>query len=181
MRIALECNSVEQVISTFEKLGGPASSQHILVADASKSNISARALELTPQGSVYLKPDNDGILVHTNHFLENKYVHDPPWLSGSPIRLQRATQLTHQLLGETVAETPISKTTQQLREHVFSDRFNSPQAICCNADFATGKEDDMGTLFNIIMVLDPEGEARAEVLIGKPGPDNKGPIMQMPW
>ena len=64
---------------------------------------------------------------------------------------------------------------------MFSDRFNSPQAICCNADFATGKEDDMGTLFNIIMALDPEGEARAEVLIGKPGPDNKGPIMQMPW
>lgn len=177
LRIALECNSVSEVISTFEKLHGPASSQHILVADASNS----RALELTPQGSVYLKPDDQGILVHTNHFLENRFVRDPPWLSGSPIRLQRAIQLTHQLHEETVTETPISKTAQQLRKHVFSDRFNSPQAICCSADFAVGKEDDMGTLFNIIMVLQPGGEPRAEVLFGKPGPDNTGPILQMPW
>lgn len=172
---------MSQAIAKFEKLGGPASSQHILIADASSSDMSARALELTPRGSVYMRPDEQGILVHTNHFLLNRFVEDPPWLSGSPIRLQRATELTHQLLLETVAETPIVTTIQQLRKHVFSDKFNSPQAICCSADFATGKEDDMGTLFNIIMILEPGKKPRAEVLFGKPGPDNHRPILNMPW
>ncbi|TBU36645.1 hypothetical protein BD309DRAFT_1085098 [Dichomitus squalens] len=32
----------------------------------------------------------DGIVMHTNHFLENKLVDEPPWLFGSPVRLERA-------------------------------------------------------------------------------------------
>ncbi|KAL5480331.1 hypothetical protein ACEPAI_1601 [Sanghuangporus weigelae] len=61
---------------TFNVNGGPASSQHSLIADATSGG---RALEVSPLGNIYLKPDENGIVVHTNHFIENRYVEEIPW------------------------------------------------------------------------------------------------------
>ena len=123
LRIALECHSVNEAITTIESLGGAASSQHILIADTHD----ARGLELSPRGGVYLPRDKEGIIVHTNHFLENKLMDEPPWLSGSPIRLDRARALCSQLIAGHKSREELSQsiTPALLRKEIFSDTFTT--------------------------------------------------------
>ena len=63
-----------EAIYELERLGGPGSSQHILIADANTS----RGLEISPKGNSYIEPDVNGVIVHTNHFIQNKYVEEVP-------------------------------------------------------------------------------------------------------
>lgn len=169
LRIALESTSVEEAINTFEKLGGPASSQHILIADATSGS---RGLEVSPVGSIYLKPDSNGILVHTNHFIENKFVEEPPWLPSSGPRCERARELSENLL----KETEVGKVTPQLlRQRIFSDTNGDPNGIC------TSNGTLVETLFNIVMRLEHGKEPSAEVTFGRPGTESASPVLYMPW
>ena len=83
-----------EAITELERLGGPGSSQHILIADANTS----RGLEISPKGNSYIEPDVNGVIVHTNHFIQNKYVEEVPWLTGSVPRLDRIKELLGELL-----------------------------------------------------------------------------------
>lgn len=85
LRVCLESTSVENALQTLSSLGGVASAQHILLADSK----TALGLELSPLGDVHLKEDEFGMVTHTNHFLENRYTDEIPWIPGSPIRLDR--------------------------------------------------------------------------------------------
>ncbi|KAM5537938.1 hypothetical protein V8D89_008414 [Ganoderma adspersum] len=177
LRISLESDSVDGAIATIEKLGGAASSQYILVADKHK----ARGLELSPRGGVYLPEDSNGIVVHTNHFLENKLVDEPPWLSGSPVRLARAKEICGELIqelgGDRGQEDGID--ARLLRARFFSDTFNSPQAICCSPDPIRLAR--IQTLFNIVMTFGEGRQASAEVVFGKPGSEEESEVFRMPW
>ncbi|KAI0941507.1 hypothetical protein AcW1_003382 [Taiwanofungus camphoratus] len=180
LRLALECASVDAAIATIERLGGAASSQHILIADAHGS----RGLELSPRGRVYLREDQDGILVHTNHFLENHLVVEPPWLTGSPIRLQRARGLCQAVAEEARHEDRDLEQTldaRVLRRRVFSDTTNSPQAICCSPDLERGGLASIETLFNIVMVFQSGKAPSAEVVFGRPGGGRESEVYSMPW
>lgn len=165
LRIALECSSVDSAIARIEKLGGAASSQHILIADTN----GGRGLELSPRGGVYLNPDPNGILIHTNHFLENKLVDEPPWLSGSPIRLRRAQKLCLELMEKQGHGLLSIDGPATLRTAVFNDAENSPQAICCVPDPERGPLASIETLFNIVMTFSAGKPPIAEVVFGKPG------------
>ncbi|KAI5117696.1 hypothetical protein M0805_007765 [Coniferiporia weirii] len=176
LRVALECTSVAAAIAELERLGGPASSQHVLIADATPS---ARGLELSPHGSAYLAPDEHGIVVHTNHFLENKVVREVAWLSGSPVRLARVRELCAQIQSDFSPSGEGVLTPALLRERVFSDRSGAPQAICCQMEAADGRA--IGTLFNIVMQFAQGVEPSAEVLFGRPGPENTSVVYKMPW
>src|SRR6187402_1968159 len=90
LRICLESSSAAAAITRLEALGGIASSAHILIADVD----GPRSLELSPRGNAYISPNEKGIVCHTNHFIQNRHVDEPPWLKGSPIRLERIQQLT---------------------------------------------------------------------------------------
>lgn len=158
----------------FESLGGVASSQHILIAD-SKSSL---GMEVSPLGNVYLEADDSGIITHSNHFIENKFVDEPPWLSGSPIRLERIRKLSSDLVKEGVQGEKI--TPDLLRKRIFSDTYNAPQAICCHEDPSRHHTVRSSTLFNIIMNLDLN-DLGAEVVWGQPGSGNEGPVLKMPW
>ncbi|RPD57838.1 AAT-domain-containing protein [Lentinus tigrinus ALCF2SS1-7] len=175
LRIALESDSVDSAIATFEKLGGAASSQHILIADAN----GGRGLELSPRGGVYLREDSNGIVTHTNHFLENMLMDEPPWLSGSPIRLERAKTICEELIGELGLARLGEVDAKLLRARFFSDTFNSPQAICCSPD--PNRDARIQTLFNIVMSFAPEREPSAEVVFGKPGSGEESSVYRMPW
>ena len=177
LRISLESDSVDSAITTIEKLGGAASSQHILIADTHK----ARGLELSPRGGVYLQEDANGIVIHTNHFLENKLVDEPPWLSGSPVRLERAKTICGELIRE-LGDGRISGSAidaKLLRARFFSDTFNTPQAICCSPD--PDRAAKIQTLFNIVMVLTAGRAPFAEVVFGKPGSEEESEVFHMPW
>ncbi len=175
LRLALECESVDDAIASIESLGGAASSQHILIADKD----GARGLELSPRGGFYLKEDERGVLAHTNHFLENKLVDEPPWLSGSPVRLERAQAICGELI-ETLGDSRLGEIDAKLlRTHLFSDTTNSPQAICCSPDPERAAK--ISTLFNIVMTFEPGRAPSAEVVFGKPGSSVESQVYQMPW
>lgn len=174
LRLCLESASVDDAVKTLESLGGVASAQHILVADSTK----ALALELSPVGNKYIPEDALGLIGHTNHFLENRYVEEPPWLSGSPIRLKRLEELTQKLISNGVKGDAV--TPALLRERVFSDTFNAPQAICCEEDPALHFSVRSSSLFNIVMNLDTN-DVHAEVVFGRVGSGNEGPVLKMPW
>jgi isopenicillin-N N-acyltransferase-like protein len=174
LRLCLESTSVAEAVETLERLGGVASAQHILVADST----SALGLELSPVGNKYIPEDEFGLIGHTNHFIENRYVEEPPWLSGSPIRLKRLRDLTTELISNGVKGDGISPAL--LREQIFSDTYNAPQAIACQEDESRHISTRSSSLFNIIMNLDPENLG-AEVVWGRPGSGKEGPVLRMPW
>ncbi|TDL23360.1 AAT-domain-containing protein [Rickenella mellea] len=174
LRLALESTSVAKAIKTIENLGGVGSSQHILIADRN----GAQALELSPWGNVYIKPNEDGLIVHTNHFLMNKFVEEPPWLSSSPIRLERAYTLCKEIADEDPTLT--SLTSALLRERIFSDTFNAPDAICCSPN-PTAEDGNTTTLFNIVMEFGEDRPPKAEVQFDRPGLDNHNPVLRIPW
>ena len=151
-------------------MGGVASSQHILIADPTKS----LGLELSPLGNVYLTPDENGMIFHTNHFLENRQVHEPPWLAGSPVRLERATKLARELISPGLE--PIKPAT--LRKKVFTDTHNTPQSICCQEDLSRPPAQRGRTLFNIVMILDPQ-DLGAEVVMGQPGSGKESAVLKL--
>ncbi|EJF60719.1 AAT-domain-containing protein [Dichomitus squalens LYAD-421 SS1] len=177
LRISLENESVDSAITAIEKLGGAASSQHILIADTRK----ARGLELSPRGGVYLPENSNGIVIHTNHFLENRLVDEPPWLSGSPVRLERAKAICGELIRELGDDHFAGDTidAKLLRARFFSDTFNTPQAICCSPDPTRAAE--IQTLFNIVMTFQEGSRPSAEVVFGKPGSGDESEVFSMPW
>ncbi|KAI1781751.1 AAT-domain-containing protein [Ganoderma leucocontextum] len=177
--LSLESDSVDSAIGTIEKLGGAASSQHILIADFHK----ARGLELSPRGRVYLPEDANGIVVHTNHFLENKLVDEPPWLSGSSVRLTRAREICGELVQELgddrVREKGIdakfAARTLLLRHLQLSASdllFNGPELIA-----------RIQTFFNIVMMFGEgkEPQASAEVVFRKLSSGEESEVFRMSW
>lgn len=135
-------------------------------------------MEVSPLGNVYLRENENGIVTHSNHFVENKFVEEPPWLNGSPIRLERIRALATKLVGEGISGDMV--TGELLRERIFSDTFNAPQAICCQEDATSPLITRSSTLFNIVMSLKGE-KSTAEVVWGKPGSGEEGPVLKMPW
>lgn len=172
LRVCLDSVSAAAAIATLEELGGVASSQHILIADPT----GPIGLEVSPNGTVHLKPDSNDIVVHTNHFVENRLVDERPWLAGSPIRLERMTKLTAEL-----AESKEAPIGDVLRQRVFSDKFNSPQAICCIGDPERPEATRSMTLFCIIMNFAKGTKPSAEVVWGMPGSGDEGEVLSMPW
>ncbi|PYI10259.1 AAT-domain-containing protein [Aspergillus sclerotiicarbonarius CBS 121057] len=175
LRLCLESISVDDAVRTLESLGGVGSSQHILIADSTSS----LGLELSPLGDVHLQPDEYDMVTHTNHFLENQYVYEPPWLSGSPVRLARARQLSRELIDSGVLEED-SIIPQVFRERVFSDLYNAPQSVCWQEDMTRQPIARTCTLFNIVMRLEPTNLG-AEVVVGRPGSGEETAVVKMPW
>jgi isopenicillin-N N-acyltransferase-like protein len=173
LRLCLEATSKEAAVSTLESLGGIASSAHFLIADRE----GPRSLELSPRGNVYIEPNERGIVCHSNHFLKNTHVVEPPfWLPGSSIRLERIQKLTKELDEGT---KPV--TVEILRKQVFSDTFNAPQSICYQEDPSRPIETRSSTLFCIVMRFIEGREPTAELVWGKPGSGEEGPVLNMPW
>lgn len=177
-----------EAIYELERLGGPGSSQHILIADANTS----RGLEISPKGNSYIEPDVNGVIVHTNHFIQNKYVEEVPWLTGSVPRLDRIKELLGELLlqrsqnsyGSTKDGKDIEcdVSASLLRNTIFSDRQGRPQSICCCMDEEEeGSTRPVCTLFNIIMTFIPNKAPKAEVLFGKPGEVEASNAINLPW
>jgi len=178
LRISLGCDSVDSAIEVIEMLGGAASSQHIMIADSR----SGRGLEVSPRGNVFLQENDHGIILHTNHFLENKLVEEPPWLESSPMRLNRAQKICQDIVTE-VGQDRVGDVVnpELLRARLFSDTQNCPRSICCYPDpLREGRAGETETLFNIVMTfVDGQGPI-AEVVFGKPGSDEESNVYYLP-
>ncbi|RVX67061.1 hypothetical protein B0A52_08304 [Exophiala mesophila] len=169
-RLCLEASSTAAAIERLQALGGIASAQHLLLADPT----GPISMELSPRGDSYISPDEDGVVCHTNHLIENRHVDERPWLSGSPIRLDRARMLTAKL-----AKSGAAVDDNILRKEIFSDTFNAPQAICCQENPERPIETRSRTLFCIVMKLVQGQRPTAKVVMGMPGTSDEGPVLSM--
>ena len=174
LRVCLECTSVDEALQTLSSHGGVASAQHILIADPTTS----LGLELSPLGDVHLKEDEFGMVTHSNHFLENRYVVDDPKIPGTRLRLERIRELAQSLAKDGVKGEKI--TAPLLREKIFSDSRNSPTAICAEENPSEHRTVRSCSLFNIVMNLKMPNPS-AEVVLVHPGGRMGSSVMKMPW
>lgn len=174
LRVCLESTSVESALQTLSSLGGVASAQHILIADSH----TALGLELSPLGDVHLKEDEFGMVTHTNHFLENRYMNENPWQPGSSLRLKRIRQIARGLAQDGIEGEKI--TPALLRERIFSDMENAPTSICAQEDLSVHRTVRSCSLFNIVMNLDGSNSS-AEVVMVQPGVGMEDSVVRIPW
>ena len=153
LRTALNSTSREAAVKTLE-FAGVASSCHILIADASGGvGMEFSALDVVP-----LPMDPDGIVTHTNHYLEPHAAESIMYLSDSEFRLWRIKELLKKAK---------SIPNVDAIEAMLNDENNFPGSICrCQS-----KESTVETLFSIAMDLENK---RAHVRIGRPvAPEGK--------
>lgn len=172
--MCLEGRSVDNALQTLSSLGGVASAQHILIADSK----TALGLELSPRGDVHLKEDELGMVHHTNHLLENRFMDENPWTPSSQLRLERARKLTRDLAQSGVKGDRV--TPELLRNRVFSDMKNAPQSICAQEDPSSHRTTRACSLFNIAMNLNLPNPS-AEVVMIRPGVGMEDTVVKMPW
>ncbi|RJE21610.1 Acyl-CoA 6-aminopenicillanic-acid-acyltransferase [Aspergillus sclerotialis] len=174
LRVCLESTSVENALQTLASCGGVASAQHILIADPTIS----LGLELSPVGDVHLKEDEFGMITHSNHFLENRYVDENPFKPGTYLRLERIRELAQNLAKDGVKGEKITPTL--LREKLFTDSRNAPYAICALGDPNLHRTVRSCSLFNIVMNLSMPNPS-AEVVLVHPEGRMGDSVMKMPW
>jgi len=159
---------MSEAIQKLQSIGGCATSAHMLIADSSGS----RGVEISPNGICILEEDDNGIVVHSNHFLLNRLVDEPKWLEDSPFRLERMKDISLSFVTSTQDQAKVSIT--KVRD-LFKDRENAPGAICRSETSADG----IMSLFNIVMDLE-KGNPKAEVVFNI-GSDEENPVVRMPW
>ncbi|TCD61623.1 hypothetical protein EIP91_008147 [Steccherinum ochraceum] len=173
-RIALESTSVENAISRIHELGGAASCQTLLIADPSV----CRGLEVAPHHITYLGEDKNGLITHTNHLLATKDVGEKAWEDGSQTRLRRVNEICGEIISTFDYDQLADEVTPQLlRQNVFSDRHNAPQAI---SQSPSDPQKSTETLFNIVMVFEHKEEPKAELIFGRPD-QSSGRVYSLPW
>ncbi|KAI9376125.1 AAT-domain-containing protein [Aspergillus egyptiacus] len=148
LRLALDSSSATEARDALRN-HGLASSAHILIADAKD----ASGCEFTSTTTAVIPVDAHGRVAHSNHLLlPHPGVVDTVWLTDSPFRVERALQLSEEMV-----EGKTGGATWEGVAGIFRNRVNAPAAIC-----RTG---EIETLFNIVMELK---ERRAVVRLGRP-------------
>jgi isopenicillin-N N-acyltransferase like protein len=152
MRKSLECSSFEEVIDMLNQQG-VASTVNLMLADATGS---IATVECSPRGNVLIKPNEDGIICHTNHLYAEgmlALVKDRP-SDNSFSRLARIQELARN----------VPPSLEGLRRHL-SDRDGAPTAICRSAPVNAVGMQRTETLATMIMDV---RELKAEVSLGQP-------------
>ncbi|KAI2468857.1 AAT-domain-containing protein [Annulohypoxylon bovei var. microspora] len=147
LRTVLESSSREEAIE-LTKSFGVAGGGHILVGDPTGST----GLECTSLWVKELLMDKEGRVCHTNHLVLDKFdIDEPPWLTDSPMRLERIQELTSNLSGPTL-DTMFD---------LFKDTKGHPASINRMQEGDNKPE----TLFSILMDLTNKN---AQVTFGRP-------------
>ncbi|GAA6053569.1 hypothetical protein JCM3770_005199 [Rhodotorula araucariae] len=159
MRRLLQHTSVSDARRYIESQRGSAASAHLMLADKSD----AFSLEISPNGYAIIEPDENTVLCHTNHFIDET-IHKKSnevegWLPDSTVRLAK--------IRETVG-TADDLSHDKLRK-LLSDRSNGPCSICRHQG-GTGIDTLFTLTFNASM-------GSGEVKVGKP--DEDGVVMDI--
>lgn len=168
LRLVLESESVTTAVDKLKELQGCATSAHMLIADPKGSC----GVEISPFGLGIIDEDENGVVAHTNHFVLNHPVDEPPWLADSRARILRIQHLCGEVIRENQEGSAIDAGRMRT---LFRDTTNSPGSICRQEDPAHG----IGSLFNIVMQLSEESP-RAEVVFAI-GTVDEGVVVQSPW
>jgi isopenicillin-N N-acyltransferase like protein len=147
--VVLESPSAGEAINRLMRIG-VASTAHFLIADS----ISAYGVEVSPLGNGVILPDEQGFIVHTNHWISSvEKVKSVVWLPDTYSRLKRLETLKSKVHDE-----------EDVWE-ILADEEESPGSICRGVTVGKGTEDDLETLFGVVMDLE---SGVAEMVHGRP-------------
>lgn len=147
--IVLESPNARQAIDQLRAIG-VASTAHFLIAD----NITASGVEVCPLGDGIIAPDPSGYILHTNHWISSPERVSPEiWLPDTYTRLERLEALKCSV-----------RSAEDIWE-VLSDETDFPGSICRAVGTGRGSDDDLETLFGVVMDLHM---GVAELVHGRP-------------
>jgi isopenicillin-N N-acyltransferase-like protein len=146
------CDSLLEALTLLLQAPVTASSC-VTVAGREPGGCGLVAVELSPLGPGVVWPDDDGVLVHTNHFLA-----PPPGLVDTQPREHPSTLLRHWRLRRRLREGADAETA-------LADHHGAPEAICRHVAPGGAWADRRATLLSVVM--DP-GRPTLRLAAGSP-------------
>ncbi|HEX6933716.1 MAG TPA: C45 family peptidase [Streptosporangiaceae bacterium] len=146
LRAIMDCENVSDAIAALQA-GRRSSSANYLLAHRDGVVIDVEACPGDFSGLYLLYPGADGVVLHTNHFLADRFAGSDVsvWvMPDSPVRLQRLRAGVQAAADHSVA------TFQAL----LSDHANYPSGICCHPDPRMPQHDQGMTAASVLMDLD---------------------------
>jgi isopenicillin-N N-acyltransferase-like protein len=146
LRAVLDAETITDALAALQRAPRSSSAGYLVAHDDGL----AAYVEAAPGdfSRLFLLHPEDGLLLHTNHFLSERF-HGKDvslWaIPDSPFRLERLRSLL------AAAERPLSVDTF---ESVLSDHAGYPSAICCHPDVRHAPHDRGATVVSAIMELD---------------------------
>jgi len=155
--IVLQSPSANEAVKQVIRIG-IASTAHFLIADS----VSAYGVELSPLGNGVIPADQDGFILHTNHWISQPQLVDPaPCLRDSIQRLNRMEALK-----------PKVKTTEDIWT-VSGDEDGAPSCICRTVP-GVHVNAELETLFAVVTDLEV---GAAEFVNGRPTKFNQRTLL----
>lgn len=146
LRAILDCQNVSDAISALQA-GFRSSSANYLLAHREGIVVDVEACPGDFSRLYFLYPGADGVIVHTNHFLADRFAGRDAsvWaMPDSPVRLQRLQA------GVRASGDPSLTTFRAL----LSDHANYPSGVCCHPDIRMPRHDQGMTAASVLMDLD---------------------------
>ena len=148
LRAIIDCESVVDVISKVQRMTR-SSSANYLVAHRDGVGVD---LETAPGAftRVYCLLPEQGVLLHTNHFLS-------PRFDGTDVSLWAMPDSAVRLLRcRSVLETAARPYAAESIERMLADHANYPNSVCCHPDDRDHPQEQGATVASLIMDLDEQ-------------------------
>ncbi|HEY5989972.1 MAG TPA: C45 family peptidase [Streptosporangiaceae bacterium] len=145
LRAILDCETVSDALAALQ-CGERSSAANYLIAhrDGSALNVEAAPGDFS---RLYLLPPEDGIVLHTNHFLSPRFdgTDVSVWvMPDSPLRLQRLRAGLNRPEGPPALET---------FRALLADHANYPSGLCCHPDPRMSPHEQGATVASVLMDL----------------------------
>jgi isopenicillin-N N-acyltransferase-like protein len=157
LRAILDCENVSDAITALQA-GVRSSSANYLLAHRDGIAVDIEAAPGDFSQLYFVFPGDDGVLLHTNHFLADRFAGKDVsvWaMPDSPVRLQRLRAGVHAVPGHSLGTF----------RSLLSDHANYPSGVCCHPDLRALPLDQGQTVTSVLMDLD---EQRMWVADGNP-------------
>src|SRR5215470_6529571 len=146
LRAILDCENVSDAIASLQS-GFRSSSANYLLAQRGGAAVDVEGSPGDFSGLYYLYPDAEGVIVHANHFLADRFAGQDVsvWaMPDSPVRLQR--------LRAGVRAAP-DRSLAAFRS-LLADHANYPSGVCCHPNPRMNPVDQGMTAASVLMDLD---------------------------
>jgi isopenicillin-N N-acyltransferase like protein len=145
LRAIMDCENISDAITALQS-GHRSSSANYLLAHRDGTVVDVEAAPGDFSRLYFLYPERDGVVLHTNHFLADRFDRKDVsvWaMPDSPVRLQRLRA------GVQAAPGPSLATFRSL----LSDHANYPSGVCCHPDPRMAPADQGITAASVLMDL----------------------------
>lgn len=146
LRAILDSETISDAFAVMQRLPRSSSANYLVAhRDGIAVNVEGAPGDFS---RLFLLFPEDGVLLHTNHFLSPSFDGKDVslWvMPDSPFRLERLRQAVAGKGGTLAIET---------FQHTLADHANYPSGICCHPDLRLGYHDQGATVASVLMDLD---------------------------